>query len=186
MSYKNKIYLLILPGNISLNPTDSGLMSSTTLFFCSSSESASALSKVDPSFSALDVTDLQINPFLKRRELELTILEEENNCLTHPLALRSLFSNVKENALTLFPGWMFSTLSILFSSVSVTKIGNSVWFLILNLNQHLWETSCSYNQTIVEPWSQAHHGVAYNVICSSWNPPGKFFNLVHFLCPFVA
>ena len=96
MSYKSKIYLLFLPGNISLNPTDSGSMSSTTLFFCSFSESASALSKVEPSFSALDVTDLQINPFLKRRELELTILEEENNCLTHLLALRSLFSNVKE------------------------------------------------------------------------------------------
>ena len=77
------------------------------------------------------------------------------------------------NSLTRLPGWMFSTLRGLFSSVSITKIGNSVSFLILNLEPHFFNTYlvllCRqiFHITMnVEPWSEVKVDfVAHATIC---------------------
>ena len=78
------VYKFLSPGDISLNPTDFGQMSSTTLFLCTctSSLSARAFSNVDPSFSAIGLTDLQMVPYKKMRIVKTS----NNESLTHPLA----------------------------------------------------------------------------------------------------
>ena len=116
-------------------------MSSTTLFLCTctSSLSARAFSNVDPSFSAIGLTVLQIVPFKKMNIVRQAIMNQ---------------------SLTRLPGWMFSTLRGLFSSVSITKIGNSVWFLILNLETHF------VNSLLIMWRDLSHHFECWTLVWS--------------------
>ena len=158
------VCIFLLPGDISLNPTDFGQISSTTLFLwtCTSSLSARALSNVDPSFSAIGLNVLQSVPFKKMKIERQAILNQ---------------------SLTLVPGWMFSTVRGLFSSVSITKIGNSVSFLILNLEPHFLNTFYYYaaDESFTSLWmlnlglklKSMSLPMLRSADCSSCLPPGR-------------